>query len=548
MIKTESAITRGASESVVEGGYGGLTGKGVVVAVLDTGIDFHHPDFITYDAAGTPTSRVRYFWDTLHDYNAADKVGSRAPVSFPDGSSIGTIYSRDELTADLRAAKPRITQTDFNGHGTACAGIAAGNGNALRQQYLGVAPAADLVIVRIGDANERMVSEYLSGAIFDWLEKVAGAAPMVVSCSFGGFNCGHDGSSILERQIDARFSLDRPGRAILIAAGNNGTKRMHAAVTLSGTSAAGQFSWTCPAATELQIYVNVNNPSDFQLTPGAGMKLATPIAALNGLTGQAVILQSLPAGSGSATLISKSGRSCQADAYLLDAAAQFTSKNAVIERMVDVPGCSANAITVGSYNWNNLLDVKGKTVSLRDSAATDRSITIGELSAYSTPGFWRVGSAVKPEIVAPGQWWSAPAPQNLPALDAARDSSGRYRAFNGTSAATPYAAGIVALLLEKSPKLTFAQIRQSLTKCVSTDEFTGAVPNIRWGYGKLDFDAVGRLLGGKYSVWVYKNVNGQWVKQNDRALATDDAKQANDYAAQVNHTDGWKATTNAPAK
>lgn len=547
-IQPESAASRGPAEEIVQGGYSGLTGKGVIIAVLDTGIDFHHPDFISYDSAGQPTSRIRYFWDTQTDFAPGSKIGSAAPVSYPDGTSIGTVYSRDDLTADLRAATPQITGTDMNGHGTSCAGIAAGNGNAMKQEYTGVAPDADLVVVRIGDAKGEMTTEYLTGAIFDWLDKIAGQTPVVVSCSFGGFNCGHDGYKVFEREIDAHFPASRVGRAIVVAAGNNGGLRMHAALTFAGANSPGQLAWSAKHSTQLQIYVRANNPKDFQVTAGSGTKLTYPSASLNALTGQSVVFETIAAGKGSLSISSRSGRTCQADAYLIDTGAAFTGTGAIIERMVDTPGCSTNSITVGSYNWNNTFDLKGKTVSLRDSGPGHKSITIGELSAYSTPGFWRIGNAVKPELTAPGQWWTAPAPQNLPSLDSERDSTGRYRAFNGTSAATPYVAGIVALMLQKNPSLSFGQIRKSLLACLTTDEFTGKVPNIHWGYGKLDYDAVGRLLGGKYEVWVYKFVGNNWVKQDDRGLATDDAQQAKTYAAQVNGTAGWKATTNLPGQ
>jgi minor extracellular serine protease Vpr len=237
------------------------------------------------------------------------------------------------------------------------------------------------------------------------------------------------------------------------------------------------------------------------VTAGDKTAFVSSSTFLNPLTGQVAITEVIPAGAGSLTVTSKSGRACSADAYLLDTAAQFTGKNAVIERMIESPGCSANAITVGSYNWNNIFDLRGTLLSLRDSAApANRAMTIGELSAYSCPGFWRFGNAVKPEITAPGQWWATTAPLSLPAVDQDRDSSGKYRGFNGTSAATPYAAGVVALMLQKNPKLTLGQIRGLLKTCATSDEFTGTVPNVHWGYGKLDLAAANRLIkqaGGK---------------------------------------------------
>src|SRR5262249_49475210 len=159
---------------IVRGGISGLTGKGVIIAVIDSGLDFRNPDFITYDAAGQPTSRLLYLWDTVgNDYDARG-LGSKPPLSYPNGASSATLYTRGQLTAELRSPTPGIPATDINGHGTACAGIAAGNGNnGPGKDYVkGVAPDADIIAVRVGGvklANGNVSGEldniYLLGAI-----------------------------------------------------------------------------------------------------------------------------------------------------------------------------------------------------------------------------------------------------------------------------------------------------------------------------------------------------------------------------------------------
>ena len=252
---------------------------------------------------------------------------------------------------------------------------------------------------------------------------------------------------------------------------------------------------------------------------------------------------------GSLKIVSKSGGSYRADAYLSDPNAKFVGGVGKVERLVGTPGTSTSAITVGSYNWNDKFDHAGEIVSLSD--VTDKvksAMTIGGLSGYSAPGFRRIGNAVKPEIVAPGQWFTAPAPLALKRVDEYRDTTGRYQLFNGTSAATPYTAGIIALLLQKKPKITLGEIKDLLRQCATTDSFTGGIPNVDWGYGKLDADAAHRLLLGKYAVWVYKLVDGQWVRQDDRTYNTDDVQKANDFAASVNRVSGWTAKTNGMAK
>ncbi len=72
--------------------------------------------------------------------------------------------------------------------------------------------------------------------------------------------------------------------------------------------------------------------------------------------------------------------------------------------------------------------------------------------------------------------------------------SGSFQLFNGTSAATPHAAGVVALLLQRRPTLTTAEVRALLARHASRDASTGAVPNPGWGYGRLDPTAVAAML------------------------------------------------------
>ncbi|MEP6925229.1 MAG: S8 family serine peptidase, partial [Pyrinomonadaceae bacterium] len=221
-------------DNIVRNGYKSVTGKGVIVAIVDTGVDFRHPDFITYDAAGKPTSRLLYLWDTTMAYQAGR--GSRAPFSYPNKTSIGTLFTKDQLTAELRRTTPTIPATDLNGHGTACAGISAGNGNGykgddalLKKITPGVAPDADIIAVRVdqGDDNDGLENAYLINAASEWMDKVAGAQPLVVSCSYGGQSGPHDGTKIVERHLDARYPLNKQKRAIVFAAGNEGGSPMH---------------------------------------------------------------------------------------------------------------------------------------------------------------------------------------------------------------------------------------------------------------------------------------------------------------------------------
>jgi subtilisin family serine protease len=125
---------------------------------------------------------------------------------------------------------------------------------------------------------------------------------------------------------------------------------------------------------------------------------------------------------------------------------------------------------------------------------------IGFLSCYSSPGPSRSGT-VKPDIVSPGEWYpSADAKDNgHSAGDWARpDTTGYYRAMNGTSAATPYTSGIVALIFEKKPTITLGELKtllKSNTSKTGLNPYGTGVPNKNWGYGKLDAAAIDRIFG-----------------------------------------------------
>lgn len=481
---------RQVPDKIVRNGFRGAQGKGVIVAVLDSGIDFHHPDFITQDSSGKPVSRVLYFWDTASDAYA-NGVGEPAPVKYPNGAPIGTIYNRDTLTQELRRAPYRIAVWDTDGHGTACAGVAAGNGGASGGEYAGVAPQADIIAVRLssGAYEGAMDNSYLLGAVCGWLDQAAGQQPMVVSCSFGGQMGGRDGSRIEERQLDARFPLTKTKRAICIAAGNEGADPLHAGLEIHGEDDPGLLTWYAPNGADLEIYLPGTDPDDLLMGPLGETQVSEPSGGVHAISGQLVINFSAGPGEGGVFLTSASGKAYLGDAYIYGEGAGFSDDCVTYERLVGTPGAAGNPITVGSYDWNDRFSQHGEVLLIDDPFGD--VLEIGGLSAYSSVGPRRGDDAVKPEVVGPGEWFTAPAPTNVFAL---RDSTNHYQIFNGTSAATPYVAGIVALMLEKKPTLTLAQIKKLLEENATRDPRTGETPNARWGHGKLDVKAVTKIF------------------------------------------------------
>jgi subtilisin family serine protease len=235
------------------------------------------------------------------------------------------------------------------------------------------------------------------------------------------------------------------------------------------------------------------------------MTLPRVVTSTNAVTRSLrLALESVPAGRGGVFLTTTLKKTLYADSYLSSndrrRPARFDARCASNGRQVGSPGTALSAITVGSYDFNNLFEsrVHKKEVALGDPS-TLRPLVLGKLSAYSNGGPLRTdaylkGTVVKPDIVAPGQYFTAPA-SSAPGAMQYLNITGSYQAFNGTSAATPYVAGLAALLMERRPTLSVREFRRLLRDCATKDDATGPVlPNPLWGYGKLDYAAARKMI------------------------------------------------------
>jgi subtilisin family serine protease len=191
------------------------TGAGVVIGVIDSGIDIEHPDFM--DANGN--TRIIAIWD--HTLDPAD-VGDAA--SNPVGFTYGTEWPRSLIQQGYTGCRHR----DNDGHGTHVAGTAAGDGSAQESPtydgpYVGLAPEAELLIVKFDIENEkdRNVDTYLLDGI-NWIfQKASGEGkPCVINMSLGTDYGPHDGSTAGERGID---DLTGPNKIACTSAGNAAT-------------------------------------------------------------------------------------------------------------------------------------------------------------------------------------------------------------------------------------------------------------------------------------------------------------------------------------
>ena len=210
----------------------GLDGKGVVVGIIDTGIDARHPDFRNADG----TTRIAWVLDMsmqpLGELGHAEleaKYGCTSPRQLPC-----RVLDAAMIDASLRGG-PLELPRDPVGHGTHVASIAAGNGGE-GGTFVGVAPASTLIVARVTPAggNEIADTDIVTAARFIFDRAEAMGMPAVVNISLGGDFGPHDGTSPLEKGLAELVGPEHPGRAIVVAAGNSGALYEDAAGRIYG--------------------------------------------------------------------------------------------------------------------------------------------------------------------------------------------------------------------------------------------------------------------------------------------------------------------------
>lgn len=471
-------------------------GRGVIVGIVDSGIDYTHPAF--RDAAGN--SRILRIWDQ----NLVPTGAERSP----DGFTYGVEYTQADINAALATATPAtlVRTRDYStnsGHGTHVAGIAAGNGRPAGT-FVGAAPEADLVIVasRATAAPPGMGGSAETLDAINYIFTVARTLgqPAVVNISQGDNLNAHDGTSLLEKGIDEL--LGEPGRAVVKSAGNTAVGNIHATgVVPAGGSLRVQFNVpAADVATDfMEIWYSGRDRFDVRITDPAGNTVGPVSPANPAAVGDFVmpggnrvrieselqhprnndnrIFISLLRGTAAnilpgnwaftlaGTTVVDGGRFHAWIQRSTEVLPQFNGPEASIANTVSIPGTSREVIVVGSY-----------VITAGSSAP------VGAIAASSGRGPTRDGR-FKPDIAAPGESvMSARA-------STATSGAGLYHSLAGTSMATPLVTGTVALILQRYPRLTNAQIRQGLIATARTDAQTGSEPNIpnhNFGYGKLD--------------------------------------------------------------
>jgi subtilisin family serine protease len=213
------------------------TGRGVVVGIIDTGIDFRHADF-TVPGSGGRQTRIKAMLD-MTEYGTQSPDPGWNYILPGKSAVIGHLYTEADINSALQNPKPAaqnadtVKERDKSGHGTHVAGTAAGNGLAspTTGTYAGMAPEADLIIVKASRQNDGEddfdTTDIINGLEFIKQKAAELGEPFVINLSIGGQIGPHDGTTPDERAIDSLVSSGT-GRAVCVAAGNEGDSSTHA--------------------------------------------------------------------------------------------------------------------------------------------------------------------------------------------------------------------------------------------------------------------------------------------------------------------------------
>ena len=468
-----------------------VTGAGVVIGFVDTGIDLSHRDFKFPNG----TSKILYVWDQTMSGNA------------PSGFNYGNECTSIEITAGL------CTEFDSFGHGTHVAGIAASTGLATGN-YTGVAPGASIIFVKSGQQLCNGSSWNFDNAqILDGVNYIIAKSKQlgmraVISLSLGGNIGGHDGTDPLEQGLDA---FVKEGTPIVVAAGNEAESGEHIIGRLTQSSNITFQVQAATTTTDLQIGVwySLKDSIDATLTTPDGRTYETPsggdtlryAAAIGNITTMSSSSKlsneayfeinsttSLPESGWHVTLIPKRVNSNgEWDAWVDAQSCSYPPATFIpglgykidANDTIDIPGTAEDVITVGAYASKNTWE------GLDHQIYGSSDIEVGQIASFSSLGPTRDGR-IKPDIVAPGLYIASARSAMIPVSDSDPDID--HRVLAGTSMATPHVAGVIALMLQYSPTLQPSEITEILKRNARLDSFTNLLPSGSpiWGFGKLD--------------------------------------------------------------
>lgn len=457
-----------------------LSGQGVLVGIVDSGIDYANPDFRNEDG----TTRIAALWDQSVSGNP------------PEGYNLGREFTREQINRALQETDPLarldlVPTRDISGHGTAVAGIAAGNGRGSEgRRYRGAAPEAELVVVKMGTPRQDgfpRTTELMQGVDYIVRTALRLGKPVAVNISFGNTYGSHDGTSLIERFLNNISETWK--NVICVGTGNEGNSGGHTGGRVSDEEEERVEIAVQPSETSLsvQIWKSYVDEMDISVISPSGVR-AGPIPEILGP-------QRLSLGGTELLLYYGEPKpySVKQEIYI-----SFLPEASYMESGVWQIVLTPRRIVDGTYEmWlpsQNVLNVG--TAFLRPSPDTTLTIpstaslavTVAAYDALTFsyadfsgrgPASLYEGEGAKPDLAAPGVRVMAPVP------------GGGYREQTGTSFAAPFVTGSAALLMEwgivqgNDPYLYGEKVKAYLRRGAREVPGYDRWPNAQLGYGIL---------------------------------------------------------------
>ena len=411
-----------------------LLGQDVIVAVLDSGVDYAHPDFRNEDGS----TRILALWD---------QTAAGTP---PEGFRMGAEFTREQIDEALKAptAQERyqiVPSRDLNGHGTGVLGIAAGNGRASNGQYRGMAPKSDILVVKMGLQRENAfprTTELMQGVDYVIRKALEFQKPVVINLSFGTVYGAHDGTSLFETYLDSMSNVWKT--TIVAGTGNEGAAAGHTAGRMNGDEVREVQVGIAPGETSfnIQFWKSYVDEIEVLLVSPSGENIG-PLRETLGpqryRSGETEIL----------VYYGKPSPYSVAQEIYLDFLPAHDFIDSGIWRLRLIPRRivdgrynmwlpSEGSLNIGSRFYEPTPDT---TLTLPSSAR--KLISVGAYNSrlmtyapFSGRGYTRTAYFVKPDLVAPGVDIMTAAP------------GGGYQARTGTSFAVPFVTGAAAMLMQ----------------------------------------------------------------------------------------------------
>ena len=468
--------------------YLALFGRGVIVAVIDTGIDYRHQAFLYNDG----TTRILSIWDqTIQDGTP------------PEGFTYGTEYTREFINVALKSENPLslVPSVDTNGHGTAIASIIAGKPS-LEQAFSGVVPESDVLVVKLKQAKNNLKKIFFTppdAECYQESDLIIGITyvttfaqrlnrPVVICVAMGTNQSSHDGRGATS--FITNYLAQQPHTAITMSTGNEANKRRH---YFNSTTAE-------PYQNSFELSIGENDKLfSIELWPFAPARLSIEITAPNReTTGQ--VYPALGECRRFAFVFNPSV--IWVNNYIFE---EETGDQLILMRFQDpLPGIwniRVQNLDNGPFSFHAWLPsgdlISGDTffmnsnpdTTITSPANATNPLTVTAYNQFndtilpeSGRGYTRTGF-VKPDIAAPGYELTCAVPGNL------------YGSITGSGSAAAQAAGVVAMVFEWAiPRGNYTNITGNDVNrlLIRGAQRSGGItyPNNIWGYGQIDVNTL----------------------------------------------------------